>query len=230
MYMTINFFRVGGCLRDKFLGLESKDIDFAVEAPSFDALRDVILARGGRIFLETPETLTIRAIMPEFGAADFVLCRKDGPSTDGRHPDFVEVGTILDDLARRDFTINAIAENCETGEILDPHNGRKDIEDGIIRAVGSPDARFQEDRLRTFRALRFAITKNMRLHCEVASAIGRLTPTRFDAVSTERIREELLKMFRANTPRSFKMLQDFPVLWEIVEQRGIWFKPTTEKL
>src|SRR5687768_11467708 len=103
----IRFFRVGGCVRDELLGIESKDIDFAVEADSFEAMRDAVHARCSKVFLETPEFLTIRGLDPDIGAVDFVLCRKDGPTKDGRRPEFVEPGTILDDLARRDFTVNA---------------------------------------------------------------------------------------------------------------------------
>lgn len=72
------FFEVGGAVRDKLLGVQSKDIDYAVEAESFSAMRDAVIERGGKIFLETPQYLTIRAHVPKLGAADFVLCRKDG--------------------------------------------------------------------------------------------------------------------------------------------------------
>jgi len=122
-------FEVGGCLRDEFKGIPSKDVDFAVEAPSFEAMRDELIEDGFEIFEERPEFFTIRAKVPKGNpledrtrVADFVMCRKDGPSSDGRRPDFVEPGTIFDDLARRDFTVNAIARNAITGEIIDPHS------------------------------------------------------------------------------------------------------------
>lgn len=123
---SIKFYQVGGSVRDSFIGLKSKDIDYAVEAPSFDAMREAIKERGGEIFLETPQFLTIRANVPGMGACDYVLCRKDGEYVDGRRPETVTAGTILDDLARRDFTMNAIAI-AEDGTILDPFDGRKDI-------------------------------------------------------------------------------------------------------
>lgn len=222
-------FQVGGSVRDKILGIDSKDIDFAVEAESFAEMREMIIARGGKIFLETEKFLTIRANVPQLGSADFVLCRRDGAYSDGRRPESVVIGDIFDDLARRDFTMNAIAIDIETGAILDPHDGRKDIEDFKIRCVGSASNRFHEDKLRMFRAVRFAVTKNFRLDHEINNAIGAFTPKQFDGVSTERIRDELLKMFAVNTKRSFRLLtNDFPVLWDVVEQREIWLKPTTE--
>jgi tRNA nucleotidyltransferase (CCA-adding enzyme) len=230
MTNNIKIFLVGGAVRDTFIGVPNKDKDFTVVAPSFQAMKDMIVAKGGKIFLETPEFFTVRANVPELGSADFVLARKDGAYRDGRSPESVEVGTIVDDLARRDFTMNAIAIDTEDElNIIDPFNGLADIKDGLIRAVGNPRIRFEEDALRMFRAVRFAITKNFRLHTETASAIGRFTPRQFAGVSTERVREELLKMFQADSFRAIKMLHDFPVLWDVVQQRGIWFKPTVEK-
>ena len=219
-------FKVGGAVRDSFLGRISKDIDFAVETDSFDSMRQIILGKGGKIFVETPKFGTIRANVPGLGSADYVICRKDGVYSDGRHPDSVTVGTLLDDLARRDFTMNSIAEDVETHEIFDPFCGIADISRMIIRSVGSARARFDEDKLRMFRALRFTVVLNFRMESDIVNAIGAFTPAQFDAVSTERVREELLKMFEVDTARSFKLLQDFPNLWEVVTQRGIWFKPT----
>jgi tRNA nucleotidyltransferase (CCA-adding enzyme) len=97
--MTIEYFKVGGFVRDAILGVKSKDIDYAVQAPSYEAMAADIVARGGKIFYEKPEYLTIRAKM-NGEDADFVLCRKEGAYSDARHPDKVEPGTIDDDLAR----------------------------------------------------------------------------------------------------------------------------------
>jgi tRNA nucleotidyltransferase (CCA-adding enzyme) len=224
------FFQVGGSVRDKILGVQSKDIDYAVETESFDTMRDAILARGGKIFLETPQYFTIRAHVPNLGATDYVLCRKDGEYKDGRHPETVTAGTIMDDLARRDFTMNAIAIDTDTGEILDPHNGRADIEKHMIRCVGEPLKRFTEDRLRVFRALRFAITKNFVIDTKIMSMVQFMSVAQFDGVSTERIREELMKAFKADSWRTMDYLVDFmPVLGQVTRARNIWFKPTTEK-
>src|SRR5688572_2507881 len=118
--MTVKVFEVGGAVRDKLLGLRPKDIDFAVEAPSFKAMHEFVSSTCSTIFLIKPEFLTIRAHHATMGAVDFVLCRKDGAYSDGRRPDTVEPGTIFDDLARRDFTINAMAFD-EEGNLIDPH-------------------------------------------------------------------------------------------------------------
>lgn len=229
--MTTKFFQVGGSVRDKILGVKSKDIDYAVECESFDAMREEILKRGGKIFVETPQFLTIRAMMPKpFGAADFVLCRKDSATGDGRRPDFVTPGTILDDLARRDFTVNAMAIDIATGNMIDPHDGIGDCRRGLIRCVGDPLDRFNEDALRILRALRFTVTKDFDIESNTEKAILHFShPCNFKNVSTERIREELFKMFAKQSARSFRLLTDFS-LWPLIQERGLWFKPTTESV
>lgn len=227
MTLTPKFYLVGGAVRDKFLGIASKDKDYAVEAPSFAAMREAIIARGGKIFLETPKYFTIRAHVPELGATDYTLCRKDGEYVDGRHPENVTIGTIQDDLARRDFTMNAIAIDTDNGDILDPFKGMNDIVAKMIACVGNPIDRFREDKLRVFRAARFSLTKNFKFDWETAQAMNEVND--FSGVSTERIRDELLKMFQAETLGAYMLLYDtFPNLGRVVNERGIWFKPTTE--
>jgi tRNA nucleotidyltransferase (CCA-adding enzyme) len=225
-------FRVGGSVRDTFLGVKSKDMDFAVEAPSFDSMRETIIALGGKIFLETPEFFTIRANVPALGSADYVLCRKDGCYTDGRRPESVTIGTIFDDLARRDFTMNAIAVNAANEfDVLDPHKGIEDITDRLIRCVGDPRVRFGEDALRVIRAIRFAITKGFRIERNTANAMHGFCCNykHFANVSTERIREESLKMFAADTGKALRLLDEFD-LFGLLGERGIWLKPTVEKV
>lgn len=228
--MKFKTYLVGGAVRDALLGLPSKDNDFVVVAPSFEAMRDDLLVQGCRIFIEKPEFLTVRCLHPTMGAVDFACARHDGNYTDGRHPDATSVASnIIQDLARRDFTCNAIAKDLETGELIDPFNGQKAIENRQLVCVGSARARLDEDKLRAFRAVRFAVTKNFRIESDIYNAVGELTPISFERVSTERIREELFKAFRNNAERSFTLLnKDFPVLWQVVCERGIWFRPTTE--
>jgi tRNA nucleotidyltransferase (CCA-adding enzyme) len=236
--MTITMFKVGGCVRDEMLGLRSKDIDFAVEAPSFDAMHDRLVADGFELFLVTPEFFTIRARFPRdhdlFGrtTADFVLCRRDGPSSDGRRPDFVEPGSILDDLARRDFTVNAIASNPETGEIIDPHDGIRDLNSMTLRAVGDAMTRFREDGLRALRAIRFVVTKDFRLDAELAAALRDPETARLlGGVSTERIRDELHKAFAADTLGTLDILASLPTAFtDAIFRDGLRLRPTLEKL
>lgn len=222
-------YQVGGSVRDQIMGAPTKDIDFAVEAPSFNDMRDEVLRRGCEIFLESPQFLTIRAKHPEMGGVDFSLCRKDGIYRDGRHPENVEAGTIYEDLARRDFTMNAIAIDTDTGETLDPFGGADHIKRKTIVSVGDVTDRFEEDKLRAFRAIRFKIVKNMFVSEEIDSAIRSLKAERFAGVSTDRVRDELHRMFVANTTASIMELIQYPEIIRLMEQRKLWLKPTTEK-
>jgi tRNA nucleotidyltransferase/poly(A) polymerase len=211
-------FLVGGAIRDENLGLKSKDLDFAVEAPSFDAMSDDLLADGFQIFKSDPEHNTCRAHFPKDDpnhgrlTGDFVTCRKDGPSSDGRHPDFIETGTIWDDLARRDFTVNAMARNINTGEFLDPHNGMADLATRTLRFVGDPHQRIEEDFLRVLRAVRFVITKGFTMHPETQNAICGISGLNIgdglQSVSAERKRDELNPCFRKDTIATFIFLNN----------------------
>lgn len=221
---------VGGAVRDKVMGIKPKDLDYAVEAPSYAAMKAYILERGGKIHQEREEFLTIRAGLPKLGHVDFVLCRKDGVYSDGRHPDNVQVGTLMDDLARRDFTMNAMAQD-EDGEIIDPFNGREDIAEKLVTCVGVTEERFSEDALRMLRALRFAITKGF----NIDPAITRCLRDKYfihllSSVSVERMYDELLKCFKHNTILTIRVLNAFDGLMTMMfEKTGMWIKPTLEQ-
>lgn len=207
----IKYYKVGGCVRDEMLGVRSKDIDYAVEAESFEAMRDDLVIRGAQIFLEKPEYLTIRAMLGR-EAADFVLCRKDGAYSDARRPDTVQPGTIYDDLARRDFTVNAMAEESG-GRILDPHGGQTDLRNRTLRCVGSAEIRMSEDALRLLRAIRFIITKELVADIELHNVlIDSTICVKVGAVSTDRIRDELNKCFAADTFRTIRLLDKYHIL------------------
>ena len=229
----MKIYLVGGAVRDELIGRSCKDMDYSCEVGSYEEMKDEILAAGGTIWQERPEFLTIRARIPDLGDADFVMCRKDGQYFDGRHPETVEPGTILDDLSRRDFTMNAIARDMETGGLIDPHGGIPDIEKKMIRSVGNATDRFGEDQLRMLRAARFSITLNFMLSREVQTAMKNPSLLRdlSAKIPQERIREEIHKMFHADTHRSLLLLQEFEGLRSVVfnGHKGIWLKPTTEK-
>lgn len=233
--MEIRIFEVGGCVRDELLGVPSKDIDFAVEAPSFSAMKEHFQVQGFKVFLENPEFLTVRAKFPQSHpraglVADFVLCRQERGYSDARHPDEVEPGSIWDDLARRDFTVNAMARCVESGELLDPHGGQADLEARVLRCVGSAEERFSEDALRSLRALRFSITKGFQVHETVWAAFhDPALPGRLGAVSTERKREELAKAFRADTLATIRLVASLPAALQdaIFADAALWLKPTT---
>jgi len=204
--MNIKFYQVGGCVRDQLMGLKSKDIDYCVEAPSFEDMREAVINRGCDIKVEKPEYVTIRAIDPILGGVDFVLCRKEGKYSDGRRPDSVTVGTLMDDLSRRDFTCNAIAKDDE-GNIHDPFAGLQAIEEKILICVGSVE-RLREDSLRMIRAIRFAITKGFLLHpsiIEFLSDEGNVKLLR--NVSPQRITEELNRCFAFDPYETISVFQ-----------------------
>jgi tRNA nucleotidyltransferase (CCA-adding enzyme) len=225
--MTIKLYRVGGAVRDAFMGVKSKDIDYAVEAPSYETMRDYIAANG-KIYLETPEYFTIRAKM-NGEDADFVLCRKDGSYSDGRRPDSVQIGDIYDDLARRDFTMNAIAV-AEDGTIIDPYNGMQDINSNMIRCVGNAEDRMREDSLRLLRAIRFSITKGMHISNQIDNELfSTHTICLLRNVSKERIRDELNKCFRFDTLATLRMLDRYSqVRAAIFADTDTWLEATNK--
>lgn len=212
--MKFETFLVGGALRDEFMGIKSKDHDFVVLAPSFEAMREAIVADGFTVHTEKPEFVTIRAGVPKDHPlrshakdADFVLARKDSATSDGRRPDFVEPGTLEDDLTRRDFTVNSLARNAVTGELVDLFGGESDIREGILRFVGNPDDRIREDGLRVLRGFRFMVTKGFEPEPETLKAfVSDFATEMLAKVSTERIREELERMFVTDTLQTLDIL------------------------
>lgn len=227
-----NVYMVGGAVRDSLMGVRPKDIDYAVETQSLDEIKRYIIERGGTVFLINEPFYTIRAKVGK-ETADYVLCRKDGQYSDGRRPDNVAIGTIYDDLARRDFTMNAIALDSN-GQLIDPHGGVEDIRNGRIRCVGRAFDRFNEDTLRMVRAIRFSITKDMFLDGDITRELNNvaLLNKLVNSVSIDRVRDELLKMFAYDTLASINILNKFPLLkvavFNMVEG-NLWLKPTLEK-
>ena len=224
-------FFVGGFVRDHFLCVKSKDVDLVMVAPDFDTMVAEIERVGGEIFQARPEFLVARAMVPGFGAVDFALPRSDGEYNDGRHPESTDIADSIEtDLSRRDFTMNAVAVNVKTLEVVDPFLGKFDALDGVISFVGKAKDRLNEDALRGFRAVRFAVVKRMGMQSSTREAVASMVASDFSGVSTERIRDEVGKMFAKNTSAAIGTLfQDFPVLGELMLDRGIWLKPTSEK-
>lgn len=228
-------FLVGGAVRDKLMGKTPKDFDYTVvldghedalvvrdgEVDLFRTMKSQLELEGFKVFLETPEHFTIRAQFPKSSGqrltADFVLARREGPYTDGRRPDWVEPGKLEDDLSRRDFTMNAIAQDIETGEIIDPFNGRQDILDKRIRAVGNSKDRMMEDSLRVLRALRFKIQLGFVLNELLEDTLFDMEVLRaLRNVSDERKMDELNKMFRADSLKTLRELNHYHALGDAV--------------
>ena len=180
---------VGGCVRDAIMGRTPHDYDICTSA-----LPDEVLAIfSDRKVIETGlkhGTVTVQ------GDADYyevTTYRIDGEYTDGRHPDEVKfVDDVVQDLSRRDFTINAMAYNARTG-LMDPFHGYEDIQNGLIRCVGNPTNRFNEDALRIMRAVRFAATCGFTIHKDTYDAMLSLRHLLVH-VSEERKTSEFCKM------------------------------------
>ncbi|AEV28344.1 putative domain HDIG-containing protein [Sphaerochaeta pleomorpha str. Grapes] len=185
---------VGGAIRDYLLGIENDDFDFTTDAEPTEVIslfHHVIptgIAHG---------TVTVIFEKQKFEVTTF---RSDGSYVDGRHPESVTfIRNLEEDLKRRDFTINAFAADCSTGEIIDLHDGRKDLKNQCIRAIGDPQLRFKEDALRIFRGCRLASKLNFSIEKETLEAMRDLKDNLL-LVSMERIRDELFKMVESNQP------------------------------
>lgn len=234
--MTIEIYQVGGSVRDEIMGIDSHDIDFSVVAPSFEDMRQYIVDNGLKIVVETPQFATIRAVAPRSGflgftgGLDFVWARQDGPYSDGRRPDWTKPGTLETDLARRDFTFNAIAKDAE-GNFIDPHNGRQAIAERYIQAVGDPHERLAEDALRAVRALRFSVTLGFRIRHELAFAMqtARVLDALKTNISSERIKDELNKMLAADTLGSLRAFDQFPELTRVMFSGRISLEATMKE-
>ena len=191
-------YAVGGCVRDSLLGRTAHDWDLCTSALPQQVMElfgaeqciptglqhgTVTIKYGGRLY----ETTTFRT---------------EGSYTDGRHPDAVQfVPDVREDLARRDFTINAMAYNEAEG-LVDPFGGQKDLQGGLLRAVGEPQQRFTEDALRILRLYRFAARFGFALDAATARAARQLAP-HLDCISAERIQEELAKLLAAPQPGAY---------------------------
>jgi tRNA nucleotidyltransferase (CCA-adding enzyme) len=208
---------VGGCVRDSILGREPSDWDIAT-----DALPSEVKA----LFMKTVDTGlkhgTVTVLMND-DAYEVTTFRIDGKYNDGRHPSLVEfTRNIEDDLRRRDFTMNALAWNEERG-IVDPFGGVEDIHSRIIRAVGIPEERFQEDALRMLRAIRFAATLDFEIHSETLDAIAKNNKLIMN-ISGERIRDEITGILTSKRPEKFILLKDTGLLKIILPEVDSCFK------
>ncbi|MFA6549234.1 MAG: CCA tRNA nucleotidyltransferase [Candidatus Margulisiibacteriota bacterium] len=185
---------VGGCVRDLLLGKTPKEWDITTSAPPKEVskLFTKVIPTGIKYGTVT--------VLLDDGQYEVTTFRCDEKYVDGRHPSNVKfTDDIHQDLSRRDFTINAMAYNPSTNELIDDHAGKIDLEKKIIRTVGQPIDRFNEDGLRSIRACRFAATLNFNIEKETFEAIGKtLKVTK--KVAPERIRDELIKMLAADKP------------------------------
>lgn len=182
---------VGGCVRDYFLGIRNSDTDIATSALP-QQTEKILTAQNIKVVGTGLKHGTVTAVMDKT-PFEITTFRADGEYKDSRHPQHVSfVSDIKEDLKRRDFTVNAMAYNDETG-IIDLFGGREDIENKRIRAVGNADTRFKEDALRIMRALRFSSVFGFEIEKETKQAVFE-NMCLLKNISAERIFSELLKL------------------------------------
>ena len=189
---------VGGCVRDSLLGRTPQDWDLCTSARPEQVL--ALFGEGQCI----PTGLQHGTVTIKYGGQlyETTTFRTEGAYTDGRHPDEVHfVPDVRQDLARRDFTINAMAYNDAEG-LIDPFGGQQDLQQGILRAVGDPATRFEEDALRILRLYRFAARFGFAIDPPTGQA-ARALCAHLDCVSVERIEEELSKLLAAPAPAAY---------------------------
>lgn len=204
---------VGGCVRDLVMGLTPKDVDIATSATPEEV---------EEIF---PITVSVGA---QFGVV-IVICddvqfevatfRYDSASGDGRHPDYVRFSkTPEEDAKRRDFTVNALFYDPIENQLLDFHGGRRDIEQKIIRAIGNPRDRFQEDKLRMLRAVRFAVRWGYTIEAQTRQAIVE-SAAQIHQVSAERVHDELTRILtEGHSNPGILLLDDLGLLKEVLPE------------
>ena len=189
---------VGGCVRDSLLGLTPHDWDLCTSALPQQGME----LFGAEKCIPTGLQHGTVTVKQGGGLYEITTFRTEGTSTDGRHPDEVHfVPDVREDLARRDFTINAMAYNAKEG-LVDPFGGQADLQSGILRAVGVPHQRFTEDALRILRLYRFAARFGFSIDPPTAQAAQELC-AHLDCVSVERIEEELAKLLSAPAPAAY---------------------------
>lgn len=217
---------VGGCVRDSLLGNTPKDWDIATNALPNEVLR--IFKSLGYITLDVGKSFGTIVIVIGSENYEITTFRKESGYSDSRHPDLVEYcSSFEEDSRRRDFTINALA--FDGTNILDFHNGLQDLKDGVIRCVGNPYARFQEDSLRILRAIRFAskynfVIENDNYSCSTkdamfkyASKLSEFTDNRY-TLSRERVSKELLDIVKYSKYFNEVLDEYFDIFKEIIPE------------
>lgn len=206
---------VGGCVRDLLLGREPADYDVTTDA------------RPEQVTALFPESIAVGAqfgviLIPRDGMkVEVATFRSDVGYSDGRHPDRVVYSKAAqEDVQRRDFTINGLLMRHDSGEVLDYVGGQADLEAKLIRAIGEPDRRFTEDKLRMMRAVRFAARFRFEIEAETFRAIPRHV-AEIHQVSPERLREELTKMLTEGAARqAFELLDETWLLQQVLPEIG----------
>lgn len=185
-------YAVGGCVRDAVLGLTPHDYDLCTAA--LPAETEAVFA-DRQLVLAGKKHGTVGVVTGD-GVVEITTFRREGGYRDNRHPDWVRfVPDLREDLARRDFTVNAMAYSPTRG-FADPFGGREDLRRGILRAVGDPETRFREDALRILRGARFSARFSLTPDVDTMAAMERLAPL-LDTLARERVFEEMSRLLTA---------------------------------
>jgi len=228
---------VGGCVRDFLREVEPEDWDVATSGKPEEIQKIFPKSFYENKFLTV--TVQTGSKNPKLKEIEITTYRKEAKYTDKRHPDEIKFAkTIEEDLARRDFTVNAIAlkirDRGGTGEgqsLVDPFGGQEDLKNKIIRAVGNPEERFNEDALRMMRAVRFAVTlgEDWKIEEKTAEAIRKNSPW-LQAISLERIRDEFLKIIMTERAADgIELLRELGLLKYILPELEEGYKVTQNK-
>jgi len=204
---------VGGCVRDVLLGSKPKDYDVATDARP-DRIMD-LFPRSGRVGAHFGVVL----VRDAFSQVEVATFRSDHDYEDGRRPGMVHFERDpRQDVLRRDFTVNSLLMDPDTGEVLDYAGGRADLELRVIRAIGDPEARFREDHLRLLRAVRFAARLNFAIDPATFEAM-KAGHALIRRVSAERVRDEIVRILtEGGARRGLEMLDETGLLGEILPE------------
>lgn len=224
--LSLEAYVVGGYVRDKLLGKEVNDIDIVVLGDGVQFAKTVAEKLGKRKVV-TFEKFGTAMLPTDNGKIEFVGARKESYNRDSRKPN-VAVGTLEDDLSRRDFTINALAASIngkKFGEIIDPFHGQNDLEKKLIRTPLDPETTFDDDPLRIMRAIRFAAQKGFAIEEKTLDAIPKMKE-RLAIISQERITDEMMKILASPKPSvGLRLMFDTGVMHivfpEVAELAGV---------
>lgn len=238
---NFQLYLVGGALRDFFLNREITDWDFTTDSKPEEILKlfpnayyNNKFGTVGVLVGDATEGSRRRARSDSEdgrrdteaagptnnnGIVEITTMRREGEYKDSRHPDDIEwTNKIEEDLNRRDFTINSMAYDLSSDQVVDPFDGQADLEKQLIKAVGDPDKRFQEDALRLIRAVRFATQLNFNIDDETKESIKQNAKL-IEQISRERIRDELFKILSTKNPRQgIELLREVDLLQYILPE------------
>ena len=223
----------GGCVRDALLKQTPKDFDIATSAKPDSILKLFPNSnRQGKAF-------GVVAVFSKNRPVEVATFRKDGPYTDGRHPEYVKFMSDREDALRRDFTINALFYDLKTNQVIDHIGGMEDLQKKIIKTVGDPKKRFQEDHLRILRAIRFSIQLDFEIETLTRKTLFEMKDTLLK-ISRERVYEECLKVLKkgnfTKALSAFKELNLINHFWKIPQIRDwkfclhFWDQPVPSHL